>query len=421
MFSAAVEAAQAERVIRQNLPPAPVGRTVVIGAGKASAEMARSFEQHWHGPMEQLSGLVVTRYDYAVPCEHIEIIEAAHPVPDAAGEEAAKRILQLVSGLTPDDLVVCLISGGGSSLLSLPAEGLTLADKQQLNKALLKSGANISEMNCVRKHLSAIKGGRLAAAIHPAPLVTLLISDVPDDDLNVIASGPTVADPTTFTDALNIIERYGIDQPAAAIDYIKRHAADGACGDTSAESPKPGDERLSNSQAVLVATPQMSLEAAAVVAREHGITPVIIGDSIEGESSEVAKVHAGIAKQIIRHGQPVVRPCVLLSGGETTVTVKGNGRGGRNAEFCLSLAIALNGQPGVFALAADTDGIDGSEDNAGAIVKPCTLARAADEGLAAENYLADNNAYSYFEKLDDLLMTGPTLTNVNDFRAVLIT
>ncbi len=418
MFTAAVSAAQADRTIPAYLPAVPSGSTVVIGAGKASAEMARAFEAHWHGPKEKLSGLVVTRYDYAVECEHIEIVEAAHPVPDAAGEHAAKRILDTVSNLTERDLVVCLISGGGSSLLSLPADGLTLADKQQMNRALLKSGANIREMNCVRKHLSAIKGGRLAEAIHPAKLVTLLISDVPDDDPDVIASGPTVPDPTSYREAIEIINRYGITEPQSAIQHLQR----GLTSDTVqlTETPKPDNPCFTNTVAALIATPQLSLQAAAKVALDHGFTPLILGDSIEGEASQVATVLAGITKQVVRHAQPVKKPCVLLSGGETTVTVKGDGRGGRNAEFCLALARTLNGLEGVFCLAADTDGIDGSEDNAGCFVTPATLAKAADAGLSANDYLANNDAYSFFEKIDDLLITGPTFTNVNDFRAILI-
>lgn len=421
MFAAAVSAAQPEKTIPLHLPPPPKGKTVVIGAGKASAEMARVFELHWPGPKEKLSGLVVTRYDYAVQCEQIEIAEAAHPVPDQAGELAAGRILKTVSNLSADDLVVCLISGGGSSLLSLPAPGLTLEDKQALNRALLKSGANIKEMNCVRKHLSAIKGGRLAVAAYPAKLVSLLISDVPDDDPDVIASGPTVCDPTTYNDALEIVNKYNITEPASTIEHLKSGAAAVHTDDDRySETPKTDDSKLENASAVLIATPQMSLQAAAEVAARNGITPVILGDSIEGESSQVAAVHAGIAKQVVRHQQPVPRPCVLLSGGETTVTVKGTGRGGRNAEFSLALAIALNELPGVYSLAADTDGIDGSEDNAGCLVTPDTLSRATKASLKPADYLQNNDAYSFFEQLDDLLITGPTLTNVNDFRAILI-
>ncbi|MEM7258271.1 MAG: glycerate kinase [Pseudomonadota bacterium] len=411
MFDAAVMAAQPSASLSAFLPEAPAGRTLVVGAGKASAAMAQAFEQSWQGPVDKLSGLIVTRYEHAVACQHIEIVEAAHPVPDAAGEAAAGRLLELVSDLRSDDLVVCLISGGGSSLLSLPAPGLTLADKQMINAELLKSGANIKEMNCVRKHLSAIKGGQLARACQPARVVTLLISDVPDDDLDVIASGPTVPDPTTFADALAIIDKYGISQPAVAIDHLRAAVT---------ETPKPAEDFFENCQSALIATPQISLEAAAVVARKAGYQPLILGDSLEGESAEVAKVHAGIVKQVIKHRQPVDRPCVLLSGGETTVTVKGKGRGGRNAEFGLSLAVALNGLDSVYALAADTDGVDGSEDNAGVVVSPDSLARAEALGLTAADYLANNDGYSFFAALDALVMTGPTLTNVNDFRAIII-
>ena len=411
MFAAAVDAAQPSETLRHFLPSVPVGRTVVIGAGKASAAMARAFEAAWTGPIDQLSGLVVTRYGYAVPCEHIEIVEASHPVPDAAGEAAAKRILDTVSNLSSDDLVVCLISGGGSSLLSLPAEGLTLQDKQQINMALLKSGANIKEMNCVRKHLSAIKGGRLARACAPAKVVSLMISDVPDDNLDVIASGPTVPDPTTFADAMGIINKYGITEPANVVDHLKLGAD---------ETPDATDAAFDNSESHLIATPQFSLQAAAEVAQSAGYTPMILGDSIEGEAREVAIVLAAIAKQVIRHQQPVRLPCVLLSGGETTVTVKGNGRGGRNAEFALALCVALEGVPNVHCLSADTDGIDGSEDNAGVLVTPDTLARAQRQGLDAKVFLANNDGYSFFDQLDSLVVTGPTMTNVNDFRAILI-
>lgn len=411
MFAVAVQAAQPSETIKDFMPAVPVGRTVVIGAGKASAAMARAFESAWQGPAEKLSGLVVTRYDYSVPCDHIEILEASHPVPDAAGEQAAKRILETVRDLTSDDLVVCLISGGGSSLLSLPAEGLTLDDKQKINKALLKSGANIREMNCVRKHLSAIKGGRLARACAPARLVSLMISDVPDDDLDVIASGPTVPDPTSFADALAILKKYDIQEPVAVVEHLQRGEH---------ETPDATDATFANAESHLIATPQFSLEAAAKVARNAGYTPMILGDSIEGESSDVAIVHAAIAKQVKRHNQPLAAPCIILSGGETTVTVKGNGRGGRNAEFALALCVALNELPGVYALAADTDGIDGSEDNAGVVVRPDTLAKAERNGLDAKVFLANNDGYSFFQQLDELVLTGPTFTNVNDFRAILI-
>ncbi|MFC5068611.1 glycerate kinase type-2 family protein [Flaviflagellibacter deserti] len=409
MFDAAVAAALPSVIVPQHLPPIPKGRTIVIGAGKASAAMAKAVEDNWTGPLE---GLVVTRYGHAVHCDRIEIVEASHPVPDAAGEDAARRILEKVQGLNEDDLVIALISGGGSALMALPAEGLTLADKQALNKALLASGASIDEMNCVRKHLSAIKGGRLAAAAWPATVVSLLISDVPGDDPSVIASGPTVPDRTTFADALAIVRKYKIEEPRAAIEHLERGVG---------ESIKPGDAKLSRASLKMVATPQMSLEAAAEVARQAGLTPIILGDAIEGEAREVARVMAGIARQVVQYDQPAKKPCVLLSGGETTVTVRGKGRGGRNAEFLLALTVALDGLKGVHALAADTDGIDGSEDNAGAIALDDTLSRAADKGVSAKLKLADNDGYGFFSALDSLVTTGPTLTNVNDFRAILIT
>ena len=408
MFDAAVAVAMPSRCVPAHLPEPPRGRTIAIGAGKASAAMAAAVEAHWQG---DLSGLVVTRYGHAVPCRRIEIVEAAHPVPDAAGEAAARRILDLVQGLGPDDLVLALVSGGGSSLLALPAPGLTLGDKQAVSKALLRSGASIDEMNCVRKHLSAIKGGRLAAAAHPARLVALMISDVPGDDPAVIASGPTVGDPTTRHDALALIAKYGIDLPP----HVRAHLDSDAC-----ESVKPGDPRLATSEVVMVATPQASLEAAAEVAREAGITPVILGDSLEGEARDVAKVMAGIARQVARHGQPARRPCVLLSGGETTVTVRGDGKGGRNVEFLLALAVALDGAPGISALAADTDGVDGAEEVAGAWISDDTLRRAAAIGVDAQASLARNDGHGFFAALGQQLVTGPTLTNVNDFRAVLI-
>ncbi len=407
MFKAAVASAQPALCVPPHLPAPPKGRTVVVGAGKAAASMAKAVEDHWSGP---LSGLVVTRYGHHVPCERIAVVEASHPVPDAAGENAARRILEIAGGLGPDDLMLCLISGGGSALLALPAPGITMADKQAVSKALLRSGANITEMNCVRKHLSAIKGGRLAAATQ-ARVVSLVISDVPGDDLSVIASGPTVPDPTSYADALGVLEKYRIDPPKAVMDHLLAGRD---------ESPKPGDPRLARTSTVLVATPQMALERAAEVARRAGITPVILGNALEGESREVALVHAGIVRQVAGHGQPAPKPCVLLSGGETTVTVRGQGRGGRNAEFLLALTVALDGLPNVHALAADTDGIDGTEDNAGALLSPDTLSRAAALGVSAKERLADNDGYSFFQALDDLLVTGPTLTNVNDFRAVLV-
>ena len=408
MFTAAVNAAQPEHCIPRFLPEPPKGRTLVIGAGKASAAMAQALERNWPG---ELSGLVVTRYGYQVPCERIEIIEAAHPVPDAAGREAASRLLEFVKGLTADDLVICLISGGGSSLLPLPGEGITLEDKQNINRALLKSGATISEMNCVRRHLSGIKGGRLAAACAPARVVNLLISDVPGDNPMDIASGPTVADPTTCADALEIIGRYGIDLPTGARALLESGAG---------ETVKPGDARLANVTTHLVATPQMALEAAAEIARAEGITPVVLGDSIEGEASDVGKVLAGIALQVRNHKQPFPAPCVLLSGGETTVTVRGKGRGGRNVEFALALAVALNGVADVYAVAGDTDGVDGQEEIAGAFVTPDTLERAWAMDIRPRERLDDNDGHGFFEALGDSLITGPTLTNVNDFRAILI-
>jgi glycerate 2-kinase len=409
LFDAAVAAADPERVVPEHLPAPPKGRTVVVGAGKASAAMARALEHHWPAA---LGGLVVTRYGHAVPCERIEIVEASHPVPDAAGEAAAGRIVELVRGLGEDDLVIALISGGGSALLALPAPGLTLQDKQAVNRALLASGASIQEMNCVRKHLSAIKGGRLAAAVHPARLAALLISDVPGDDPSVIASGPTVPDPTTFENARAILRKYGISQTAAVIAHLERAAS---------ETPKPGDPVFARVSNTIIAAPQRSLEAAAEVARSAGVTPLILSDAIEGEAREVGKVMAGITRQVVRHGQPVPAPCVLLSGGETTVTVRGRGRGGRNVEFLLSLAVELQGQAGAFAIAGDTDGIDGGEENAGAIITPDTLARAEAKDIRASERLVDNDGHGFFEALGDQIVTGPTLTNVNDFRAILIT
>ncbi len=408
LFQLAVEAAQPARVMAGHLPPPPAGRTVVIGAGKASAAMAQALERHWSGPLE---GLVVTRHGHAVPCEQIQIVEAAHPVPDAASEAVARRMLALVSGLSEQDLVIALISGGGSALLSLPAPGIDLADKQAVNRALLRSGACIRDMNTLRKHISAIKGGRLAVACAPARLETLLISDVPGDDPADIASGPTIADPSTFADARDVVRRLGLDLPPAVRAHLEK---------AEQESPKPGDPRLARSSHRLVASPQLSLEAAARRAREMGLATMILGDSLEGEAREVARAHAGIARQVRRHGQPLAPPCLLLSGGETTVTLRGGGRGGRNAEFALALALELDGASGIHAIACDTDGIDGSEDNAGALIDPHSLSRARAAGLDPAAHLADNDAYSLFAATGDLVVTGPTLTNVNDFRAILI-
>jgi glycerate 2-kinase len=408
MFDAAVASAQPSRCVPAHLPPPPLGRTIVIGAGKASAAMARALEDHWPGP---LSGLVVTRYGYEVPCARIEIVQAAHPVPDAAGLSAAARILEMVRGLTADDLVICLISGGGSALLPAPLEGLTLAHKQAVNRALLQSGATISEMNCVRRHLSAIKGGRLAAACHPARVLTLLISDVPGDRPTDIASGPTVGDPTTCADALAILRRYRIDVPAEVRELLESGRG---------ESVKPGDPRLATTELRMIATPQMALEAAAQCARAAGVAAHILGDAIEGEARDAGKVLGAIALQARRRGQPFAPPCVLLSGGETTVTVTGTGRGGRNVEFLLSLGIALDGEPGVYAIAGDTDGVDGAEEIAGAVLEPDSLGRAWALGLRPKESLANNDAHSFFEALGDSVITGPTLTNVNDFRAILV-
>ena len=409
MFDAAINAAQPAHCLPPHLPAPPAGRLLVIGAGKASAAMARAVEDHSPG---ELSGLVVTRYGYGVPCRRIEIVEAAHPVPDAAGLTAARRIHAMVQGLRADDVVLCLISGGGSSLLALPIEGLTLADKQAVNRALLKSGATISEMNCVRRHLSAIKGGRLAAACHPAKVVTLLISDVPGDNPMDIASGPTVPDPTTCADALAIIRRYAIEVPDVVRDVLESGRG---------ETLKPGDPRLAGIDTRMIAAPGMALEAAARVAREAGIPAAILGDAIEGEARDVGKVMAGIALEVARHDRPFVAPCVLLSGGETTVTVRGDGRGGRNVEFLLSLAVALDGHPGIHAMAGDTDGVDGVEEIAGAYLAPDSLARAWARGIKPRDRLDHNDGHGFFEALGDSVVTGPTLTNVNDFRAILIT
>ncbi|MGD0722883.1 MAG: glycerate kinase [Roseiarcus sp.] len=408
MFEAAVNAAAPALCVPPHLPAPPKGRTIVVGAGKAAAAMAAAVEAHWEGPLE---GLVVTRYGHGAPTTRIRVVEASHPVPDAAGPAAACAILDLVSGLGADDLVLCLISGGGSALLALPAGDVTLADKQAINRALLRSGAHIGEMNCVRKHLSAIKGGQLAVAAAPAQVVSLIISDVPGDDLSVIASGPTVADATTQADAIAALARYRIEVPPA----VRARLADPAF-----ETPKPGDPRLAGVTNILIATPQGALEAAAEVARRAGFAPLILGNAIEGEAGECAIVHAGIALQAAGWGQPVAPPCAIISGGETTVTMRGKGRGGRNAEFLLGLAIALGGRAGISALAADTDGIDGSEDNAGAIIGPDTPARAAAAGIDLAARLADNDAYGAFAALGDLVVTGPTRTNVNDFRAMLV-
>ncbi|MES2186464.1 MAG: glycerate kinase [Pseudomonadota bacterium] len=421
LYDAAVRRALPAHTLAPHLPAPPRGRTLVLGAGKAGGAMAQALEALWPADAP-LSGLVVTRYHHVPPrpaglAQRIEVVEASHPVPDAAGLAAAERILALAQGLTADDLVICLISGGGSALLTLPAEGLAFEDKQRINRALLHSGADITEMNCVRKHLSRIKGGRLAAACAPARIVTLAISDVPGDDVSVIASGPTVPDATTCADALAILKRYAIAVPA----NIQAQLESGAL-----ETPKPGDALFAGHAVHLIAAPQQSLEAAADAARAAGIAPHILSDEIEGESREVGKVHAALARSVARRGEPFARPCVILSGGETTVTVRAQpagtprGRGGRAGEFCMGLALALQGTPNVWALAADTDGIDGVEDNAGAFVTPDTLARATAAGRKLTEYLDRNDAYGYFDGIGDLLVTGPTHTNVNDFRALLV-
>jgi hydroxypyruvate reductase len=414
LFRAALDASLPARCLPPfvdalNAAP-PRGRLVVVGAGKAAAAMAQVVEQHWRGDTAKLSGCVVTRYGHGADCRHIDVIEAAHPVPDAAGMAAAQRILAAVTGLSADDRVLALLSGGGSALLALPAPGITLADKQSVTRELLRCGAAIDEINCVRKHLSAIKGGRLALAAAPAAVTTLAISDVVGDDLGVIASGPTQPDPTTCADALAILDRYGIIGPA-----VRALLAAG-----STETPKPGDARFAGHESRVVATASGALAAAAEAARAAGVTPLVLGDAIEGEAREAARVLAGIALSCAAGNGPVAAPCVLLSGGETTVTVKGQGRGGRNAEFLLALAIALRGHPRIHAIACDTDGIDGSEDNAGAVATADTLSRARALGLDARAYLDDNDAYGFFLALGDLIVTGPTRTNVNDFRAILI-
>jgi len=453
LFDAAVAAADPAQLLPGRLPPPPAGRTVVLGAGKAAASMAAAVEREWHGPLE---GLVVTRYRHDVPCARVEVVEAAHPVPDAAGRAAAGRILELAEGLAADDLLICLISGGGSALLALPTPGVTLEDKQVVNKALLRSGATIAEMNCVRKHLSAIKGGRLAAAAHPARVVTYLISDVPGDDPSVIASGPTVPDPTTYDEALEVLARYGIDSPTAMLEHLRAGAA-GAVGPAGpartaapvashgapAETPKPADPAFAADEIVMLATAADALEAAAGCARAAGVTPLVLGDDLEGEASDLGGAHAALAIACAKGGETALvalreavargaahlaapifvvpqAPLALLSGGETTVTVHGSGRGGRDTEYLLGLALALDGHPAISALAGDTDGIDGSEDNAGALVTPDTLARGRKAGVDPVAALAANDAYGLFAALGDLLVTGPTRTNVNDFRAVLI-
>lgn len=417
----ALPLANTNRFLPQPPTPESGGRTIVIGAGKAGGAMAQAVEAHWPADAP-LEGLVVTRYHHVPPRpsglpQRIEVVEASHPVPDEAGRAAAERILAMVRGLSKNDLVLCLISGGGSSLLTLPAEGLSLKEKQDINKALLNSGANISEMNCVRKHLSRIKGGRLAAACAPARVVTLTISDVPGDDASIIASGPTVPDPSSCAEAVAILQRYGIAVPGAIMSLLEQGAL---------ETPKPGDAVFDGHEVHMIATPQQSLDAAARAVRAAGLAAYILSDEMEGESREVGKVHAALARAVAMKNQPFQKPCVILSGGETTVTLRKQapgtprGRGGRAGEFCMGLALGLHGQPGVYALAADTDGVDGIEDNAGAWVTPDTLARARALGMKLDEFLDRNDAYGYFDRLGDLVVSGPTYTNVNDFRAILV-
>ncbi len=408
IFDAAVAAASPSLCIPHHMPLMPKGRTIVVGAGKASAAMAAAFEQNWARPVE---GIVITRYGHAVPCQHVRIVEASHPVPDANGRTAAGQILDMVRGLTKDDLVVALMSGGGSALLSMPPDGITEEDKRSLNRALLASGAPIQDMNCVRKHVSRIKGGRLAAAAYPAKVITLAISDIPGDDLSAIASGPTLADSSTYADARAVIRRFDLKIPPDIMNHLISEPD---------ETPKPGDPRLASSTAFCIASPQQSLEAAAAKAHELGYKPLILGDAIEGEARDVGYVMAGIAKQVIRFGQPVDKPCAIISGGETTVTMRGSGIGGRNVEFLLAMAIKLHGEKEVYALAADSDGVDGSAEVAGAITTPDTLKRAHDVGLSAADALSNNDAHTFFEALGDQVITGPTLTNVNDIRIILI-
>ncbi len=410
LFETALDSVRGEKCVPAHLPKPPQGRTIVVGAGKAAAAMAKAVEEHYTGVID--SGLVVTRHKHGLPLKKIEIVEADHPMPGEVGQKAARRILEMARTLTPDDMMLCLISGGGSALLTLPAEGLTMPDIQAVNKDLLLCGAAIHEFNCVRKHLSTISGGRLAKAANGAQVVSLIISDVPGDDLSVIASGPTVGDRTTFADAREILKRYSITVPPAIEKYLKKERN---------ESIKPNDPCFAHVKNILVAKPQDALEAAAAYARTQGITPLILGNAIEGESRDVALVMAGMTKQVLEFNQPLPAPCVLISGGETTVTVKGKGKGGRNSEFLLYLLMSLQGNPRVHALSCGTDGSDGTEENAGAIMHPETFAKALSFGLQAKDFAANNDSYSFFRECDAIVETGPTRTNVNDIRAIYIT
>ncbi|WAX97022.1 glycerate kinase [Aminobacter sp. NyZ550] len=408
VFEAAVAAADPELTIRRHLPAKPKGRTIVIGAGKGSAQMAAAFEKAWDGPLE---GVVVTRYGFAAPCERIRIVEASHPVPDANGLEAAKLLVQTISGLTEDDLVVALVSGGGSALLPSPAGNLTLADEIAVNEALLASGAPISAMNTIRKHISGIKGGRLAAAAHPARVVSLVVSDIPGDNPALVASGPTVPDEASRADARRLIETYRIALPANVMAHINSAAAD---------APQPTDPRFARNEVHVIASAAVSLDAAAEAARKQGVETVILSDAIEGEAREVGGVHAAIAREVATRNRPFNKPVLILSGGETTVTLRAKGKGGRNSEFLLAFAIGIDGLQGIDALAADTDGIDGSEDNAGAFADGSTVSRMHAASVDAKAMLAGNNAWTAFNSVGDLFVPGPTGTNVNDLRAILI-
>ena len=412
-FQAAVAAADPREIVPKHLPAPPKGRTLVVGAGKAAASMALAVEEHW--PAEApLEGVVITRYGHGLPTKRIRVVEAGHPVPDEQGEQAARDILAAAKGLGPDDLLLALVSGGGSSLLSLPVEGVSMADLKAVTRDLLASGAPIQDMNVVRKHLSRIQGGRLAAAT-PARVLALVISDVTGDEATHIASGPCSADPSTYGDALDILKRFGVTPPPSIATHLRR-GAEGAVPET----PKPGDAALARSEDRVIATAHASLAHAAAFAQARGVTPMVLGDSVTGEAREVAKVYAALARQVRLHSHPLRPPVALISGGECTVTMRGKGRGGRCSEFLLSLAIELEGVPDAWALAADTDGIDGSEDNAGAIATPETLARARALGLSPKAMLEDNDAYGFFSRLGDLVTTGPTRTNVNDFRVILV-
>ena len=412
-FRAALAAADALEIVPAHLPKPPAGKTLVVGAGKAAAAMAAAVEAHWPAPAP-LEGLVITRYGHGLPTRRIRVIEAGHPVPDEAGEAAAKEILARACALGEDDLLLVLVSGGGSSLLSLPVEGITMADLKAVTSGLLASGAPIQDMNTIRKHLSAIQGGRLALATR-ARVLALVISDVTGDDPTHIASGPCSPDPTTYRDAIDILSRYGVAAPGS----ISSHLARGAAGEIP-ETPKPGDQGFDRVEGRVIATAHASLMAAAAFVQQRGITPMVLGDSMTGESREVAKVHAAIARQLRLHSHPFKPPVAIISGGETTVTLRGDGKGGRCSEFLLSLAIELGGLERTWALAADTDGIDGAEANAGAIAAPDTLERAATLGLDAKGMLANNDGFGFFGALGDLVVTGPTRTNVNDFRIVLV-